>query len=92
MKPEPNSYAYAVATPSWSVWPGCGDGRCRPCGNVHDFSYSTSGGLIYHHRFHCLRHWNGGCPEPKPEPVHDLARNGYCRVCHRRIRKTERTT
>jgi len=86
-KREVDSYEKAVAKPSAIVWPGCGDGRCRTCGRVHDFRYSTAGGRFYYHHYHCWYNWMYGCPDPKPEPVHDLAPNGYCRVCHRRFPK-----
>lgn len=61
------TYEQATKRPSRDVWPGCGDGRNRWCGRVHDFSYSTSDGKTVH-RFCCHMNYLRGCPQPKPEP------------------------
>lgn len=77
---RPLTYAEALARPSRAVWPGCGDGRCRSCGRVHDFSYRTWTGQIAH-RFLCWQNHVHGCPQPIPEPALHRWRNGYCAVC-----------
>lgn len=54
------------------VWPGCGNGRCRPCGRIHDFgrdqySYQRNGARTskWISRFQCRENSVNGCP---PEP------------------------
>lgn len=46
------------------VWPGCGNGRCRPCGQIHDFSYWVGNKVV--HSIQCLLNSQAGCPDPKP--------------------------
>lgn len=72
-------YAKALASPSKSVWPGCGDGRCMPCGRVHDFGSSGRASI------RCWRNHQMGCPQPHPEPEHEW-RKGRCSRCMRRAR------
>jgi len=78
---EPTTYTQALAKPSRGVWSGCGDGRCRPCGRVHDFGRRPSYG-DYIHRFKCAQNHTSGCPQPKPEPEHSWSGN-RCTVCGR---------
>lgn len=81
---EFKSYDAALRSKSSAVWPGCkGEGRCRPCGNVHDFqrtSYDDKGAKRVH-EYACLQNHEYGCPTPKPEATHDYNRAGNCRVC-----------
>ena len=60
---------------------------CRPCYNCHDCTppdprYTRQ---VYSSVFHCAVNWNGGCPQPKPEPVHDLNRMGTCKRCREKV-------
>ena len=67
---EPQTYKQALKTPSRLVWPGCGDGRKRWCGSVHDFNYTLSNGDLVHN-FECRHNHFRGCPIPIPEPNFD---------------------
>lgn len=65
---------------------------CRPCFNCHDCRppdrrYTNQ---LYSPVFHCATNWNSGCPDPKPEPVHDLNRVGHCRRCGAYVPREER--
>ena len=63
------TYKQALKSPSKRIWPGCGDGRKRPCGQVHDFSYSVYSGLHTQelvHDFRCAHNHHRGCPSPIP--------------------------
>lgn len=60
------SYAQALSGASRSVWPGCGDGRERWCGRVHDYRRTDWDGTITHD-FRCWRNSERGCPQPLPE-------------------------
>ena len=65
----PKTYEDALKAPSRRIWPGCGDGRRRPCGAIHDFSYSVYTGLNTSelvHDFRCTRNHHDGCPTPIP--------------------------
>jgi hypothetical protein len=62
-------YAEAMKRASRTVWPGCIDGRCRPCGGLHNFSYVDSAGQA-HDNVRCRINYQLGCPQPHPEPVH----------------------
>lgn len=75
---EPRSYEQAQAKASTLVWPGCGDGRCMPCGRVHNFDFPVYGGM--QDRFRCYINYTRGCPQPKKKPEHDW-HNGKCKKC-----------
>ena len=63
------TYEQALAKPSRTIWPGCGDGRRKPCGRVHDFGYSTygpNGTRPWVHNFCCWQNHEHGCPSPIP--------------------------
>ncbi len=63
------------------MWPGChGDGRCRPCGALHDFKRLPTYGPV-RHDVCCWQNHEHGCPQPHPDPVHTWD-NGRCRQCH----------
>ena len=64
----PKTYAQANKKPSRKIWPGCGDGRKRWCGRIHDYSdiFSTRGEIV--HSFECHMNHERGCPQPIPEP------------------------
>lgn len=82
---EPRSYEDALSRPSSTVWPGCRDGRCMPCGRIHDFSYSAYCGPNRKetvHRFRCWQNHTNGCPSDKPEPMHSYE-NSRCTQCGR---------
>ena len=66
MTNNPKTYQQANARPSKRIWPGCGDGRKRWCGSVHDYGYLTHDGLV--HRFQCSMNHRQGCPQPIPDP------------------------
>ena len=56
---------------------------CLPCYNPHDCTppnpaYSKK---VYSDTFHCATNWNTGCPQPKPEPIHNLNRQKRCKKC-----------
>lgn len=56
------------------VWPGCGgEGRCRPCGRIHDFGPGLG--------LRCWENHHHGCPQPRPASAHDFNRAGRCRTC-----------
>lgn len=59
-------YKAATSGPSNAVWPGCGDGRRRWCGRVHDFG--TSGHDGWQPNVVCWRNHEQGCPDPIPTP------------------------
>lgn len=60
--------------PQRDVWPGCGgQGRCRPCGRIHDFGPALG--------FRCVQNHQQGCPSPQPPADHDFNRAGNCRTC-----------
>ena len=69
---SPKTYEQAMKRPSRKIWPGCGDGRRRPCGRIHDFSYSVysgpNGQTTTVHDFRCAQNHFSGCPNPIPEP------------------------
>jgi hypothetical protein len=77
---EAKTYEQAYSRPSKTIWPGCGDGRCMPCGSVHDFCYSVYKGVV--HRFRCSYNNRMGCPQPIPKQEHDWV-NGRCSKCKR---------
>ena len=80
---NPTTYSQAMAAPSRAIWPGCDDGRCMPCGRIHDFSRLGHGGRR-NHGFRCARNHYQGCPTLIPEPEHDWdsgTRDGRCRKC-----------
>ena len=56
---------------------------CRPCFNCHDCSPPdrTHSKKFYSDVFSCASRWNNGCPQPLPEPKHDLSRQGRCKRC-----------
>ena len=60
------TYKSVLKKPSNRVWPGCGDGRTRHCGRVHDFNYNNSRGQLIH-SFECAQNHFNGCPDPIPE-------------------------
>ena len=64
---SPQTYRQANKRPSQRIWPGCGDGRKRWCGSIHDYSYTLSTGDLVH-KFECTRNHRQGCPQPIPEP------------------------
>lgn len=80
----PSTYEEATRRASLKVWGGCGDGRCRPCGQVHDFSYRDGAGRTVH-RFACATNWRSGCPSPQPTPQHRWE-SGRCTGCGARPR------
>ena len=66
---SPQTYEAALKRPSWIIWPGCGDGRNRWCGRVHDYCYAVyDQRQTVVHQFRCVRNHESGCPQPKPEP------------------------
>ena len=65
---KPNSYSEALKRLSKEVWPGCGDGRFRHCGRVHDYQRTTSDGKVVHD-FRCAWNHQFGCPTPIPQPA-----------------------
>jgi len=74
------TYDAALKHGDKDVWPGCGrSGFCRPCGRIHDFSFRVGDKTV--HDFTCLQNHEYGCPQPQPEPVHDLSQRGRCRHC-----------
>ena len=84
--PLPKTYAQAMARPSREVWPGCGDGRCMPCGRVHDFGWSPSHGP-WVPRFQCSENFRNGCPQPHPEQQHEWNPSGmHCSRCGKKAR------
>ena len=78
------TYEEALSRPSRDVWPGCGDGRCRSCGGVHDFCYMAGYGKDRRsvHQIECLQRRQFGCPQPNPEPKHRYEK-GRCVKCRR---------
>lgn len=62
-----NTYEKATKRPSYDVWPGCGDGRKRWCGRVHDFSFRQHVNALTTHDFRCWMNHERGCPQPKPK-------------------------
>lgn len=74
------TYDVALQHGASDVWPGCGrEGRCRPCGRIHDFSRRVGDRTV--HDFMCLQNHEFGCPHPMPEPEHQLTKRGRCKVC-----------
>ena len=65
----PTTYDQALKKASRNIWPGCGDGRKRECGTIHDFSYDVYYGGPLVHRFRCTENYYHGCPNPKPNPT-----------------------
>lgn len=64
------------------VWPGCGrQGRCMPCGQIHDFGYSGSYSGKWIHKFYCWANHEKGCPNPKLNPIHNFNDKGKCVRC-----------
>lgn len=67
---SPKTYDQALRRPSRRIWPGCGDGRRRPCGRIHDFSRRITSGPNGQtetvHDFRCARNHRSGCPNPIP--------------------------
>ena len=63
----PQTYDQAYKKPSQRIWPGCGDGRKRWCGVIHDYSCRLSNGDLVH-SFECAMNHRQGCPQPIPEP------------------------
>lgn len=57
---------------------------CRSCYNAHDCGYSHSyyGWVI---RMECAFRHSKGCPDPIPEPVHELNRAKRCKKCNQYI-------
>lgn len=78
--PDPRTYDEAMRRPSRRIWSGCGDGRCMPCGRIHDYYWTDSTGKTVHD-FRCWHNNNFGCPDPHPEPEHDWNLAGRCNVC-----------
>ena len=66
MTNNPKTYKQASMRPSRKVWPGCGDGRKRWCGRIHDFIRTTPNGVV--HNFECRKNHYYGCPQPIPDP------------------------
>lgn len=66
---KPTTYDQALKKASTSIWPGCGDGRKRGCGAIHDFSYNAYFGGSLTHRFLCTENYFHGCPNPKSEYI-----------------------
>ena len=62
----PKTYQQALKKPSKKIWPGCGDGRKRWCGGIHNYSYVGYNGLV--NRFSCAMNHRQGCPQPIPDP------------------------
>jgi hypothetical protein len=81
---KPTTYEQAMRRPSQEVWPGCGDGRCRPCGLIHNMDYRV--GDQWNPNWVCVENHHRGCPSPKPEPQHDVQR-GRCVKCKVRVRE-----
>jgi len=82
------SYEDAYRKGGRDVWPGCGAvGRCMPCGRIHNYDYRShvNGPMV--NDFRCSRNYHAGCPQPKPEPEHDLNRQQRCRRCGTRVPK-----
>ena len=62
---------------------------CRPCLNNHDCGYNqkvytnglwTSNKWIS--RMECATRYNGGCPQPRPEPQH-IYKSDRANICQR---------
>lgn len=86
----PTTYDQAYHAPSRERWPGCLDGRCMPCGRLHDFSWDghgDNGKRILIHRFQCFQNYQNGCPQPKPVAVHEYDERGRCVKCKVRRQK-----
>ena len=67
----PQTYEAALKRPSRRIWPGCGDGRERWCGRIHDCSYTVYTGMNTSelvHDFRCAYNYHHGCPTPIPKP------------------------
>jgi hypothetical protein len=56
---------------------------CRHCYNCHDCTppNPVHSRKFYSDIFHCATNWNGGCPQPLPEPIHDFNRQKRCKRC-----------
>ena len=65
------------------------DCPCRPCFICHDCTRTKAvqAGKPCSDVFHCATNWNKGCPEPRPEPQHDLNRLKRCKRCGQVINK-----
>ena len=65
---------------------------CRPCYNCHDCTPPDPviARKVYSDTFHCATNWNGGCPQPIPEPVHILNRAGHCKRCGEYIKESSK--
>lgn len=65
------------------VWSCGAEGRCRPCGRIHDFGYAVNhGDRRWVAQFSCWHRHQLGCPREQPEPKHDWpARGTRCRRC-----------
>lgn len=57
---------------------------CRPCFNAHDCGKFNGG--KWHKDFCCATNYNGGCPDPIPEPSHILNRQKRCERCGQYIK------
>lgn len=78
---DPTTYEQAYSKASY-IW-ACGDGRCMPCGRLHDFCYTTYASMNRMkivHRFRCWQNHEHGCPREKPKPKHKFV-NGRCEIC-----------
>jgi len=86
MSSKYKSYQDAYKNGKRDIWPGCGDGRCMPCGRIHDFDYASwdsNGNRVYISNYSCWENYQHGCPREKPEPVHTFE-SGKCKVCGKR--------
>lgn len=76
------------------VWPGCGNGRCRPCGRIHDFGRMVQTGKykrVWVPRFQCHTNAMQGCPQPHPGGcVLKSEKHRTCAVCRKELWKNER--
>jgi hypothetical protein len=60
---EPKSYDEALKYPSSKIWCGCGDGRKKKCGRIHNY------GTIDKPDFRCWMNNEHGCPEKEDSEV-----------------------
>ena len=60
------SYKEAYQKPSDKIWCGCGDGRKRICGRIHNF------GTWEKPDFRCWMNNEKGCPNPIPLPKKNI--------------------
>lgn len=84
--PRLDPYQLAHSKPSSKIWPGCGDGRCMPCGRIHDFGKRDHDGK-WQSDMRCVRNHHSGCPVGElPKPVHDWGVTNRCGTCRRKAR------